>query len=139
MSATFDVSLGDPVSRVRAAIGDRDVPDNALRSDEEIDATIALSGGDELLATAILAEGLAAEYAQRVDAYSESGGISVRWSERVKTWLAIASAARSQSATGSGAGESGGVSGVMVRVPSGALTGEYERCGSAWGRAWYTD
>lgn len=142
MTATFDLTLATSTDRMRAAVGDRDVPDGALRQDEEYEATYLLAGGDERLATALVAEGLAAEYCQRVDAFSESGGISVRWGERVKTWLALAQGIRDGLAAGSAA--AGAVSAAMVRVPDGGWPSEYARsCGvpTGWGcaRTWWTD
>jgi hypothetical protein len=128
MSATFDNTLSRTLDQMRAALGDRDVPDNALRQDEEYAAQLAISG-DAALATAVMAEGLAAEYARRVDSFSESGGISVRWGERVKTWLALAKSIRDGSVTRQA---SGGVSAVAVRV-GGIVTSEYVReCGGTW-------
>lgn len=138
MTATFDLTLSTPTDRMRAAVGDRDVPDNALRADEEYEATYALAGGDERLAIAIVAEGLAAEYCQRVDSFSESGGISVRWGDRVKTWLALASGIRDSLAAGATAG-SGMTAAVLVRVPDGGWASQYVReCGPCGGRSWFT-
>lgn len=143
MVATFDNTLPTPKDRMRAAVGDRDVPANALRQDEEYEAVWVQQGGDERLATAVVAEGLAAEYAQRVDAFAESGGISVRWGERVKTWLALAAGLRealAASATGAGAGM---VTAVLVRPPEGGWDSEYVRACPlpAWGggRTWWSE
>lgn len=125
MAATFDLTLPTIKDRMRAALGDRDVPDGALRQDEEYYAQLAISG-DEALATAVMAEGLAVEYARRVDAFSESGGISVRWGERVKTWLALAKAIRDSYVVSHA---SGGVDAVAIRA-GGFVTSEYVRpCG----------
>ena len=49
----------------------------------------------------------------------------MRWSERVKTWLALASGIRT-SLTAAAIGGSG-VSGQMVRVPDGGYPSEYVR------------
>jgi hypothetical protein len=137
MTATFALTLDTAKDRMRAALGDRDVPENALRQDEEFYAQLAISG-DEAVATAVMAEGLAAEYAQSPDSFSESGGISVRWSERVKTWLALAAGIRTGLAAEAAA--SGAVSAQMVRVPDGGWQSEYVRgCLPGCGRAWYTD
>jgi hypothetical protein len=137
MVATFSNGLETPTDRMRAALGDRDTT-NPLRQDEEYEANLALAG-DELLATAVMAEGLAAEFAQRVDAYSESGGISVRWSERVKTWLALAAAIRAGLAAAVDTSSLATVSAVAVRA-NGGWTSEYVRGCSPWGgRPWFTE
>lgn len=124
LTYTFDPSLALPRDRVRAAIGDRDMAD-PLRSDQEVDATVAFCGEDELLATAVLAEGLAAEYARRVDSYSESGGISVRWGERIRTWLVLAENLRAAINAATIDAGSGGVDAVAVRLGAGGWVSEY--------------
>jgi hypothetical protein len=134
LTYTFDPLLTTDKDWVRAAIGDRDMTD-PLRSDQEIDATIALDG-DRLLATATLAEGLAAEYARRVDSFSESGGISVRWGERVRTWLALAAGIRASSAA---TGGTGAVEGIAVRLDGGVYVGEYARGCTPCGGTWFTE
>lgn len=125
MTASFSPTLDTAKDRMRDALGDRDVPDGALRQDEEYVARLSLAGS-EALATAQMAIGLASEFAQKPDSYSESGGISVRWSERIKTWLALADTLQKALATTAGAG--GGVSGQMVRVPDGGYPSEYGPC-----------
>ncbi len=94
MSATFDPTLSAAKDRVRSALGDIDMSEggaNALRSDEAIAAVIAANG--EALGTAVLAEGLAAEYAQLPDSISDSG-TSLTWRERVKWWRDLAARIR---------------------------------------------
>lgn len=97
MAATFDETLPTAKDRLRRAVGDTAVPDGALRQDEEIFSVLALYP-DEAVAQAAIAEGLAVEFAQKPDSFSESGGVSVRWGERVKTWLALAATLRKQAA-----------------------------------------
>ena len=130
LTYTFDPLLGTPTDRVRAAIGDRG-PDDWQRSDEEIVATVDLEGGDEILATAVLCEELAAEYAKRIDSYSESGGISVRWGERIRTWLALAENLRKAYETAAAA--QGGVAGALVRPGADGWGSEYVRDCAAYG------
>jgi hypothetical protein len=136
MAATYDQGLPTAKDRARFAVADLDVPDNALRQDENYYAVLALAG-DERLGIALMAESLAAEFAQRVDSFSESGGISVRWSERVKTWLALAKTIRDAWAVDVGAGEGATVEAVAIRANG---TGsEYVRAPSCWGATWFTD
>lgn len=125
MTASFDIALASAKDRIRFAVADTDVPDGALRQDEQYVAVLSLAGSEDL-ATAQMAESLAAEFAQKPDSYSESGGISVRWSERVKTWLSLASGIRTSLTAA--AGGQGGVSGQMVRVPDGGYPSEYGPC-----------
>jgi len=130
LTYTFDPTKQTPKDRVRAAIGDRG-PDDWQRSDEEIVATVDLEGGDEILATAVLCEELAAEYAKRIDSYSESGGISVRWGERIRTWLALAENLRKAYETAAAA--QGGVAGALVRPGADGWGSEYVRDCAAYG------
>jgi hypothetical protein len=90
MSWSYDPLLATAKDRVRHSIGDTDAT-NPLRQDETIAAAISSDG--EAMATAILAEGLAAQYAQEPDSFG-SVGLSVSWRERVKTWLALAERSR---------------------------------------------
>jgi hypothetical protein len=138
MTATFDLTLSTPTDRIRAAVGDRDVPDNALRQDEEYEAQVGLAGGDERLATIAIAIGLITEFGQRVDSFSESGGIAVRWGERKASWTLLIEQLRAAIAA-DGTGGSGMTGAVLVRVPSGGWSSEYERgCGRCFGRTWFT-
>jgi len=136
MACSFSTGLETATDRMRAALGDRDCT-HPLRQDEEYEANLALAG-DELLATAVMAEGLAAEFAQRVDAYSESGGISVRWSERVKTWLALAKGIRDGLAAAIGGGQLATVEAVAVRA-NGGCGSEYVRPCVGCGPTWFTE
>jgi hypothetical protein len=97
MAVTYDDTLPTARDRARRAVGDTDV-DLALEQDETYDAAITLYGED--LGTAVMAEGLAAKFAQEPDSISDDTG-SVRWSERVKTWIAIANRYRTGGATSS--------------------------------------
>lgn len=99
MTATYDPTLPTSKDRARSLLGDIDVSDggaNALRTDEAIVAVIAANG--EQLGTAVLAEGLAAEYAQLPDSLS-TGGTSFSWRERVKYWRDLAARIRTQLAS----------------------------------------
>lgn len=120
MAATYSPNLVTALDRVRHALGDIDTT-NPLRPDETIAAILAVNGTSaatvavvpaaEDLATALLAEGLAAEYARKPDAVSDEDG-SISWRDRVKTWLELASRLRSGLA-GSGSGSGTWSSDVM--------------------------
>jgi len=95
MSFAFDPTLATAADRLRRGLGDTVAP--GLRSDEEYEATL-IRYPDEALALAVMAEGLAVEYAQRPDSISDDG-TTITWRERVKTWLALAKSARSLTVT----------------------------------------
>ena len=87
---TYNPDLVTALDRVRFAVGDTDVEaDAAIKPDEEYLAVIAAED-TEPGAIATMATALAAQVMQDPDSYSESGGISLKWSERIKTWLKIA-------------------------------------------------
>lgn len=116
--------------RTRSALGDIDVSggvNTALRSDEAITASITASG--EPLGTALLAEGLAAEYAQFPDSLS-TGGSSFSWRERVKNWLALAKRLRDELAAEAAVAGSNFANREAVRGDE--ITSEYVR------PAWWT-
>jgi hypothetical protein len=98
MSATFDPTLPTQRDHIRLAIGDKhnngtagDIT-NPLLQDEIIDAKLAMFGYPESLAQ--LCESLIAEYGQRPDEYSESGGVRIKWGARIAAWQKIADNAR---------------------------------------------
>jgi len=103
MVATFDGNLATARDRVRFNVGDiiidisTDPLGVALRPDEQYDAVISQTATEDL-ATAVMAESLAAEYGVVPDSISDDG-TSLSWRDRVATWLAIAKAARSRSAS----------------------------------------
>jgi hypothetical protein len=96
--AIFDPSLPTLKDHVRLALGDKHdqptigVVSDALLQDAVIEAKITAVGYVQALAE--LAEALASQYAQMPDQYSESGGLTLRWGERVSAWHALAAAAR---------------------------------------------
>lgn len=90
MSFTYDPSLPTPRDRIRSSTADIVSP--GFRSDEQIDALVAAYGETE--ATALIAEGLAAEYALQPDSVSLPGGLSVSFKERVKSWADLAARLR---------------------------------------------
>lgn len=97
MTASYNNNLLTALDRIRFTLGDTNVDpaENALKPDEEYLAVI--DGADsEAEATALMAEALATQVMQDPDSYSESGGISVSWSSRIKTWLAIAESYRAR-------------------------------------------
>jgi hypothetical protein len=87
VTATFDPTLVTAKDRLRAALGDRDMT-APLRTDEEYWAQLALTP-DERLATAVMAEGLAAEYAFQPTTVSNENG-TVSWAGRITAWQALA-------------------------------------------------
>lgn len=88
-SGTYDPTLAAALDRVRFAVGDTDVEDDAaIKPDEEYLAVIAAQE-TETGAIAEMARALATQVMQDPDSYSETGGISIKWSERIKTWMAI--------------------------------------------------
>ncbi len=135
MAATFDQALPTAKDRVRRALGDADITD-AIRQDEEYAAQLARTT-DERETIAIMAEGLAAEYARKPDSLSDADG-SISWRERVKTWLELAKRMRDGMAGEIAVGSQTAVS-VAVDRDSEQL-GEYDRHGyyGHGGRAWYT-
>ena len=90
MSFTFDATLVTATDRLRRGLGDAVAP--GLRSNEEYAATL-VRYSDEAMALAVIAEGLAVEYAQQPDSISDEG-TTITWRDRVKTWLALAGSAR---------------------------------------------
>lgn len=88
MAATFDPTLPTARDRIRLLIGDHTFggdPTAALRQDETIDSALLLTG-DYRLATAELADGLAAEYGQEPDSFTATGDMAISWRDRVKAW-----------------------------------------------------
>jgi hypothetical protein len=88
MSFTYDETLATDLDIARFTLGDTDSA-NVLLSNEHITATIALYTPLNV-AVALMAEGLAARYAQKPSSVGLPSGLSVSWSERVKFWLNLA-------------------------------------------------
>lgn len=95
MGFSFDLTLPAKRDRIRLMLADTVAP--GLRQDETIDQMLIAFGEAE--ATARLAEGLAAQYAQKPDSISDDDG-SFTWRDRVSTWLELAKRLRSQSGGG---------------------------------------
>lgn len=87
MAWTYDASLPSAKDRVRLALGDTNTA-NQLRSDETINALITAYG--EAAAAAQLADGLAAQFAQKPDSIGMDG-LTISWRERVRTWRELGS------------------------------------------------
>lgn len=90
MSASYDNTLPTAIDRMRHSLGDTDMT-APLRQDETYEALLATYSETE--ATAVMAEALAAEYAQQPVRITDEG-TTVDWSDRVKTWLALAARLR---------------------------------------------
>lgn len=103
-TATYDPTHLSVLDRVRFAVGDTDVSvdedsgeSNALKPDAEYLAAIDRNDIEQG-AIAEMARALAAQVMQEPDKYSEAGGISLSWSDRIKTWLALADNADARAA-----------------------------------------
>ena len=83
---SYDPTSTDDLDVARRELGD--IGATELRDDAEYDALIAAYGLNEAIAR--LAASLAAEYARKPDRVTLSNGLSVAWSERVQSWLALA-------------------------------------------------
>lgn len=90
MSFSYDETLPTAKDRIRHMLGDTAAP--GLRSDETIQALLVSTS--EVETTAILAEGLAVEYAQQPDSVSIPGGPTVSFRSLISTWLDVAKRAR---------------------------------------------
>ncbi len=90
MSSTYNLSLPTALDRIRHSLGDTDMA-APLRENETYAALLLTYSETE--ATAVLAEALAAEYAQQPDSISANGK-SLTWKDRVKTWLELATRLR---------------------------------------------
>lgn len=87
---TYDSSLPTARDRLRNQLGDTD-PTKPLRYDETYDAMLTY-WGDEATATAKMARSFASQFGRNPSSVSVPGGPSVSYSDRVKTWLDIATA-----------------------------------------------
>ncbi|OJW05789.1 MAG: hypothetical protein BGO39_05015 [Chloroflexi bacterium 54-19] len=90
MGATYDSQLPTAKDRMRHSLGDIDMT-APLRDDETYAAILTKYGETE--GTAVMAEALAAEYAQQPDQVTDDG-TTVTWRDRVKTWLELAARLR---------------------------------------------
>lgn len=102
MAATYDPTLPTAKDRVRYALGDTNVA-AALEQDETYVANLTLYS--ESLAIAVMAEALAARFAQKPDSFG-TDGLNVTWRERVKTWLALATTMRANATAAAGSAAS---------------------------------
>lgn len=81
----YDPTLPTDKDYVRFVLGDTETTE--LLPDTQILAVLATNTRNGTIA--LLAQGLAARYAQRVDRVTLPSGLSVAWSERVKYWLSL--------------------------------------------------
>lgn len=111
MSATFDDTLSDTISRARFELGDTqftsDTQDDALLSDEAIEAVLAWKG--YAAGVAYLAEGLITRVGQEPDSVRLPSGLSVSFTSRIPVWQRLAGRLASTIAqdTDAGAANSG--------------------------------
>lgn len=120
--ATFDPTLATAKDRVRRLLGDPDTG-QAMLPDATIPGAIDTYG--ETGAVIFLAESLAAEYGQ-LPVTTSADGTSLDYSERVKTWQALAKTMRDNPPVP--AGQTGGSTfGVTRTERMPADTDEYGR------------
>lgn len=100
---SFDESLTTDLDLARFHIGDTS-NDSAteLLTDDQIEAVLGLYT-PLAIGIAVLADGLAIRFAQKPGSVRLPSGLAVSWSDRVKTWLALAKRLRD---TGSLSGSS---------------------------------
>ena len=90
MTATYDPSLGDDISRMRQAVGDTHVT-NPFEPDVTYTALL-LDVSNWRLAAAGMARSLAARAINRPSSFTSSGDITVSWADRASSWLKVANA-----------------------------------------------
>jgi hypothetical protein len=118
MSAYYDETLEDEISRARAELGDTeftsDTQDDALHTDEHIEAVLAWKG--YTAGVAFLAEELIVRYATEPDSVRLSSGLTVSFRDRLAAWtrLATRKAAAVTAAADAGAAASGDTCTVAV-------------------------
>jgi len=110
---TYDSSLPTARDRMRHMLGDTDAA-NPLRYDESYDAMLTYFE-NETLATAKMARALASEFAQKFSSVNIQGGPSITYSERVKTWLALADKLEAAVGSSGGVGIGTSYSGTVLR------------------------
>lgn len=142
MSASYDPTLPSAQDRMRQLLGDTNVSpaESALIPDETYQARLTEHG--ETLATAILAESLAARFGQEPTSVG-SDGETYNWSDRAKTWLELAARLRDTLAAAavagaSSAGQTARVYRPDIRDPRNPeyAGSEYARDREAWGSEW---
>lgn len=99
MAATYDETEPTPKDRARGLLGDLDVPENALRTDEYILAILAQYTGVGAfeLAVAWMADGLVAEYGQEPTNVRLPNGLTVDFA-RIEVWSSLATRLRAEAA-----------------------------------------
>jgi len=124
MGATYDDALPTDRDRARSILGDtQDLPDDALLTDEHIDAVLAWQASLDG-AVAFLAAELAARFA-RQPVRVTSNGKTVDYGERLAHWRTIAGEARADAA-------GGGLTMVPATYTDTATTDEFARPPDYW-------
>lgn len=95
MAFSYDVNLGNPLSRVRHMLGDTEAP--GYRSDETINALLADYPENETVM--YLADSLASEFAMAPSNLSSPEG-SITWNDRVKALKDLSTRLRLEIQTG---------------------------------------
>lgn len=122
MAATYDDTLPTDKDRARSLVGDTDV-ENALHSDEHIDAVLAMQGS-VAAASSYLAQELVARFASNPIRKSASG-VSVDYTENLRLWRQIAGEQQAQVAGGA-------ITFVPANYTGDASTDEYARPPDYW-------
>jgi hypothetical protein len=122
MSASYDETLPTPKDEARYLLGDTvvDPPEDALRSDELINAVLSRKGFE--LGLAFIADGLVAEIGQEPVKIT-LGGLAVDYSARIPAWKDLASRMRAVAAAAAAAFSNqltGGVIGLDFQEDLGA-------------------
>lgn len=114
MTATFNPSLTDAISRVRQTIGDTVVSPatKAQVQDETITAVLTSKNSDELAASIQLAWDLSARWALAVD--TEIDNQLIKASQRAKAYKDLALRLERQAAKGSATANGASFSGIYV-------------------------
>lgn len=99
MAATYNASLSSAKDIVRFRLGDTDVVDAALLSDEEIAAVLSLKGGNEDAACLMLAKHLLARHGREVVKITQDGQ-TLDFSERIPVWRELVASLEQQSSGG---------------------------------------
>lgn len=125
--ATYDAGLSTAKDRLRRLLGDVD-PEYPLLDDATYDGAVSQYG--EAGAAVFLAESLAAEYAQ-LPVRTDDNGVALDFSERVRTWQALAATMRANPSPGGAAAVSRTSVLLAERAVRSSTTDEYGRPATA--------
>jgi len=123
LAYTYDPTglKGSPLFRARYQLGDKgQLKDESgaqvwLSQDEELTALIDLFGYSEGVAQA--ADALAIQFAQEPTEYKDEQGVTVKWSDRIATWRALAAQLRAPTSVATATPTGGGYRSGVTRGP----------------------